>query len=497
MASSTGDGTPGGVPVPDRWVPELTTTSRIFISHAGEDIAWAEWVAWELTRANQSVVLDCSDWQTGDNFVSRISVALGSCDALVAICSAAYFEPGRWTTEEWTAALARTKEDPRFRLVLVRIDDAELPQILRSMISVSIFGLAEAEARAKVLRAVSVQFEPAGIAPYPPGLYRETGKLTRSPRLPGRPPSTWGSVPAYNASFTGRDQVLVNLRDALGRAGQPVVTVLHGPSGVGKTQLAIEYTWRFANDYDAVWWIGSSSPDTVREQLAALAVDLELDRSDEDVEAVLQRLRRYFRSTTSWLLVFDNADSPELLRDLIPHGPGHVLVTSRNPHWHEISTEAIEIGSFDRDESVSFLRMYDSDVADDAAGMLADALGDLPLGLAQAAIFMSSTGTPVDEYLRLLSSSANSIMREGKPPSYPLSLAAVVRISVTELADISPAAGQLLNLCAFLAPEPIPTSWFTGRPMKFRYRNHCRASRAIRSSSDGPSRTWAVWESPR
>jgi putative transposase len=56
-----------------------------FISHAGADRAWAEWVAWELAEAGYTVGLDVWDWAAGRNFVTAMSDALGKCDRVVAL----------------------------------------------------------------------------------------------------------------------------------------------------------------------------------------------------------------------------------------------------------------------------------------------------------------------------------------------------------------------------------------------------------------------------
>ena len=47
-----------------------------FVSHAGADRAWAEWVAWQLTEAGYTVELDVWDWAAGRNFVTAMSDAL-------------------------------------------------------------------------------------------------------------------------------------------------------------------------------------------------------------------------------------------------------------------------------------------------------------------------------------------------------------------------------------------------------------------------------------
>src|SRR5580692_3814580 len=69
-----------------------------FVSHAGADRTWAEWVAWQLTAAGYSVELDVWDWAAGQNFVTAMSDALYRADRVVALFSAAYFEPERYTT---------------------------------------------------------------------------------------------------------------------------------------------------------------------------------------------------------------------------------------------------------------------------------------------------------------------------------------------------------------------------------------------------------------
>ena len=79
------------------------------------------------------------------------------------------------------------------------------------------------------------------------------------------------ACPAAQPDFTGRDRLLVQVRETLLRAF-PGVVVLQGPGGVGKTQLSIEYAHRFASDYDTVWAIDSEQPELITGQFADLAV---------------------------------------------------------------------------------------------------------------------------------------------------------------------------------------------------------------------------------
>jgi hypothetical protein len=67
---------------------------------------------------------------------------------------------------------------------------------------------------------------------------------------------------------------------------------------------------------------------------------------------------------------------------------------------------------------------------------------------------------PVGEYLGLLAEAPAEVLDEGTPISYPRSLARSLRVALAQLARIDPAAAQLLTLCGYLAPDPIPIGWF-------------------------------------
>ena len=59
----------------------------LFISHAGRDTGWAEWLAWQLQEAGYSVELDVWDWSPGEDFVARMQQALERAKQLRAVCT--------------------------------------------------------------------------------------------------------------------------------------------------------------------------------------------------------------------------------------------------------------------------------------------------------------------------------------------------------------------------------------------------------------------------
>ncbi|MEV0082290.1 FxSxx-COOH system tetratricopeptide repeat protein [Saccharopolyspora sp. NPDC050642] len=427
-----------------------------FISHAGRDRAWAEWVAWHLVDAGYTVELDTWDWAAGDNFVTKMAAALDDAERVVALFSPAYFEPQRYTTDEWASAFVHD-EQQRPRLLPLVVEECEPPQLLRPLIAQKLFGLDEDQARKALLDAARGPQRPDGRPEFPPSAQARGQEAGSRPRVPGRPPAVW-NVPGRNSDFTGRDGVLVPLRERLlsGKNTQ----VLHGIGGVGKTQLAIEYAHGFAAGYDLVWWIDSERTGLISEQFAALAVAAGLVGTNTDHTAAELAVRKYFRENSRWLLVFDNAEDPDAVRPWLSGAAGHVLITSRNPAWNEIGTRT-EVQEFQRQESIALLRSRQPDLADAEADRLADELGDLPLALAQAGGTLAETGLSVPEYLRLLASRTNDVLNEKPPSSYSTSLAAAVRVSMERLAADEPAAVALLQVCAMFAPEPIPTGWLS------------------------------------
>lgn len=284
-------------------------------------------------------------------------------------------------------------------------------------------------------------------------------------RDPNEPPPVWGNVPPRNINFTGREDLLTDLHDRL-RAGTTAVLphTLHGMGGVGKSQLAIEYVYRHTTDYDLIWWVPAEGTGQIRQSLTELAAQLGLPVAGEvnvAVPAVLEALR-IGRPYRNWLMIFDNAEDLDSVRRFFPSdGPGKVLVTSRNPHWSRVA-HTLEVNVFDRAESTELLRLRDPDLDEGAASRLADALGDLPLAIEQAAVWLAETGMPVDEYLELFEEKAGELMAQGTPPDYPVPVAAAWNVSLERLHETDPAALQLLRVCAFFAPEPISRRLLSG-----------------------------------
>jgi tetratricopeptide (TPR) repeat protein len=275
------------------------------------------------------------------------------------------------------------------------------------------------------------------------------------------PPSVWNVV-TRNPGFTGRQPTLKLLRKQLTAQSAVTVQAVAGMGGIGKTQLAIEYAHRFARKYDIVWWINAEQVGLISEQLSVLGARLGLVAPATDM---VTTVKRFLREHDRWLLIFDNASHPQDLREWLPGGDGHVLITSRHRGWSELG-RTIDLEVFDRAESIALVRSRNQAIRRKEADAIAEELGDLPLALVQAASFMAETATTPREFLALLATHAGELLDFDHPPSYSQSLAATILMAADRLAQIDQAAVTLLRVCAFLAPEPIPSSLLDGAPAR-------------------------------
>jgi hypothetical protein len=276
-------------------------------------------------------------------------------------------------------------------------------------------------------------------------------------------PAVFGDVPARNRNFTGRDDELTEMRRLFGhehdQAGARVPVALQGLGACGKTQMAIEYAYRYRADYDVIWWVSARDPALIRPSLARLAPRLGLSPGPETAETVLEALQRgepYRR----WLLVFDSADQPAELTSFLPRGPGDVLITSRNHRWKDLAN-TVSIDVFRRSEAVEFLRRSLPRVINNSdADLLADSVGDLPLSLAHAASSIAATGISAADYTILLRKGVTELRGKGDLPRYPTSFISTHRSSVAEAEAMLPAATELLRCCSFFGADPIPQEIF-------------------------------------
>jgi tetratricopeptide (TPR) repeat protein len=303
--------------------------------------------------------------------------------------------------------------------------------------------------------------------------------------------AVWGNLPPRNGDFTGREELLDMLDRQLRRQRVTAVLpqALHGMGGVGKSQIATEYAYRHLADYDVVWFVPSEQPTQIFRALMELGerLGLALGQDAKTAVAAVQETLQAGHPYANWLLIFDNAETLETVQPYLPTGgTGKVLVTSRNVQWSGLA-ETLEIGVFARDESIALLRKRNPDLTEEEADRLAAVLDDLPLAIGQASAWRAATQEPVDEYLRLLAAKREDMAARVDDPRHEVAVAAASAVALEHLGRANPASLQLLQACAFMAPEPISRELFVGPPhvgfspeLGATLRNPSRLDRALR-----------------
>ncbi|MBI4277678.1 MAG: tetratricopeptide repeat protein [Armatimonadetes bacterium] len=276
-------------------------------------------------------------------------------------------------------------------------------------------------------------------------------------------PSVWNVPHRRNPHFTGREKLVAQLHAALtSRRSTALVQAIHGPDGVGKTQLAVEHAYRHAGAYDVVWWVRAEEPVVLAADYAGLARELTLPESEAAEQAVIvAAVRRWLEQHTGWLIVFDDVRDPEDLRGYLPDArTGHVIVTSRDPNWRGLA-EPVHVPVMIRSEAVEFLLKRTGQTDEAAAAALAGALGDLPLALEQAGAYIAATEGTLAGYLLLFRARREDLLRRGaRPPDDPAIVTTTWEIAFRRVEQETPWAAMLLNVCAFLAPDGIPREIF-------------------------------------
>jgi len=156
-----------------------------------------------------------------------------------------------------------------------------------------------------------------------------------SPARPAQHVPLWSVPFSRNPFFTGREHLLQSLHDMLTRQGQVTALTqsyaLHGLGGVGKTQIALEYAYRYRHSYRAIFWVSAETSETVLTSLVAIAEVLDLpERDAQDHHKIIRAVTRWLGEHHAWLLVCDNVEDLTLLHSFLPPTrQGSLLLTTR------------------------------------------------------------------------------------------------------------------------------------------------------------------------
>jgi hypothetical protein len=273
------------------------------------------------------------------------------------------------------------------------------------------------------------------------------------------------NVPARNDFFTGREEILSKLHEAL-RDGEraAVKQAISGLGGIGKTQIAVEYAHRYADAYSYVFWVSAESESALTLGLASLAHELGLPVKQEQAETVAA-VKRWMTENSGWLMIFDNADTPELVANFIPAQlQGKILLTSRAQNFDALGVAApISLDVLSPDEAFHFFLMRTGKEALNeeetrAAQEIAAEFGYLPLALEQAAAYVSVRKIDFKKYLEMYRARRKDVLSQTRPIAGGATetVATIWKANFDQVEAESPAAADILRVSAFFAPDDIP-----------------------------------------
>jgi MinD-like ATPase involved in chromosome partitioning or flagellar assembly len=229
-------------------------------------------------------------------------------------------------------------------------------------------------------------------------------------------------------SFVNREEELRSLAAALksGSIAQPVVAVV-GQAGIGKTQLAVEYAYRYGKLYEGgVFWLRVTDKDTARhdaERCGRAAGLFGKNGSEaEDSANEAEKFMTFCEQGPAKLLILDEVYDRGLAHEWLPKNIlCSVILTSRNAELSEVAAKTISVGPLPRESSLEILTKARPVIATDqnqrsVADAICDLLADSPLALSMASAHLSGDrAESLDTFLSALKRAAQDSSGQRHP----------------------------------------------------------------------------------
>jgi tetratricopeptide (TPR) repeat protein len=290
--------------------------------------------------------------------------------------------------------------------------------------------------------------------PPPPAELPEVGNLQPGSRMPF----------TRNAVFTGREDELKALAQSLLYDGQ--ATVVTGTGGMGKSQLAVEFCYRYGRYFHGVHWLQANQD--MQAEVADCGLEMGLKPWPETVPEQAQAVLNAWEQGGARLVVLDDAENPAVVQEWSPKlQNSRVMVTSLWQDWPaDLGLALNKLKTLPREKSLVLLRKLAPKLEgapDKELDDIADRLGDLPLALDLAGRYLKDRRTlspkgfmeELDQVGSVLGHSALKDWVKHNPTKHEVNLAKTYLQSWDKLE--SKPAKQLFQACGYCAPNtPIP-----------------------------------------
>ncbi|KAJ5705346.1 hypothetical protein N7536_001035 [Penicillium majusculum] len=314
---------------------------------------------------------------------------------------------------------------------------------------------------------------------------------------PETPPSPLSTVPfPRDPDFVSRDKLLHSIREKNSVPGSRIALI--GLGGVGKSQLAIEYSYLVRSEFPATWvfWIHASNQARFEQSFRDIADHIQVQgRHDPNVD-IFKLVENWLRDEKhgKWICILDNADDEKLLcssltvgkedptkgltnaftKPLLEYVPrsqnGSTIITSRT---REVvlklvdRKDLIEVRPMETPEALELLQKKLQQVRNsEQSQQLVDTLEFMPLAIVQAASYIRHRAPrySVSQYLsdfqgserkatQLLKEEVGHLYRDWEAKN---SILVAWQISFEYIRRIKLSAADLLSFMSFFDQQEIP-----------------------------------------
>jgi len=289
----------------------------------------------------------------------------------------------------------------------------------------------------------------------------------------------WNIPLLRNRFFIGREDILNKLQEALNTGKMATLSqplAISGLGGIGKTQTALEYAYRYHDNYHVIIWMNADTNESLVADLANVAKMLNLpEKNEQNPVLIINALKRWLQVNSNWLLILDNVENLEIVRTLIPQfARGHILITTRLQAVGTLASQ-VEIDKMKPDVGALFLLRRSGIIETDApltniskdnlhkAQEISSLMDGLPLALDQAGSYIEETQCGLSGYSELYQIKRSELLRRrgGSSLDHPESVSTTFSLSFDRVQRANLAAADLLRLIIFLYPIDIPEDIIT------------------------------------
>lgn len=357
---------------------------NVFLSHNSKDKDFVEQIVRRLRDEHGlNVWLDKWNLIPGRPWQEELERGLNESETIAVFLSESGF--GKWENEEMRVAIEAHVSDPSRRVIPILLSGAS-----EAALGVFIRRFTWVDFRAGLEDPTAFHSFVSGIKGIPPG---DTA-FENQPAEPEILPKPGVLLPGWrmpnyrNAVFTGREQELKSLAKGLlynaQRTGTAIPQVITCTIGIGKTQLAVEFCYRYGRFFQGVHWINAEQD--IDTEIAACGAEMELPYWPETTQEQVQVTLRAWQKSRPHLVILDSVENPELMHKWLHRLNGFsLLLTSRHHYWSaDLGFQIYPLDLLTPTESLALLRKLApklKKVPDPELEDIAEQLGKLPLAL--------------------------------------------------------------------------------------------------------------------